>query len=80
MPVATASVVHAAASAMRDAGVAILIDTDYGPVVTVPALAVDSSGSYRSSQGERVMSASWTSRPRTCSGRSADSCSPSGRS
>jgi hypothetical protein len=60
MPVATASVVHAAASAMRDAGVAILIDTDYGPVVTVPALAVDSSGSYRSSQGERVMSASWT--------------------
>jgi len=60
LPVATASVVHAAVSAMRDAGVAVLIDTDYGPVMAVPALSADGSGSYRSSQGERLMSASWT--------------------
>lgn len=60
LPVATQSVVYAAATVLRDAGLAVLINTDYGSVVTMPGRAWDGSGVYRPGQGDRVMSASWT--------------------
>jgi hypothetical protein len=65
LPVGTQSVVYAAATVLRNAGLAALINTDYGSVMVMPSLALDGSGAYRPAEGDRVMSADWTGDVRT---------------
>ncbi|HUF69727.1 MAG TPA: hypothetical protein VMM79_13875 [Longimicrobiales bacterium] len=60
LPVGPGEMVHAAVQAMRHAGVATTVSTDFGPVVVVPGRADEGHALQTSGYGEPVLRADWT--------------------